>query len=108
MNLHIPALKYPIDRVRYIGIDPPESVTSQESLRKGEEEKGYGVWKGDWYGVGDVLGRKRRERGWVEGVLEGGMGEGVRGLLGWRGGGSGVEVFGGRVPWDEEALALVS
>lgn len=107
MDLHLPALKFPSSRVRYVGIDPPETVTSQESLIKGEEERGYGVWKGDLYGVGDVLGKKRVERGWEEemwGVVGEGLEDGVRGVLRWKGGGSGVEVYGGRLPWDEASM----
>ena len=73
-------------------------------LDEGERERGYGIWKGDLYGVGEVLVAKRRGRGWVEGTL-GVMGEGseevVRGLLRWRGGESGVQVYGGVLPWEE-------
>ncbi len=103
LDLHIPAIRWPSERVTYVGIDPPENVTSRESLERGERERGYGVWKRDLYGVGEVLGGKRRQRGWREGEPEGlgeGVEEGVRGLLGWRGGASGVEGFGVRLPWD--------
>ena len=87
-----------------MGIDPPEEVTPRGVLERGERERGVGVWEGDLYGMGGVLGGKRGGRGWEEGVV-GVVGEGkeggVVGLLGWRGGGDGREVYGGRLPWDE-------
>ena len=79
-------------------------VTSRASLDDGERKGGYGVWQRDLYGVGEVLGAKRVKRGWREDVL-GEIWEGVesevRDLLLWRGGKSGVEVFPGKLPWDE-------
>ena len=85
-------------------MDPPEHVTPRSVLDEGERKRGYGIWKGDLYGVGELLGAKRRGRGWVEGAL-GGMGEGseevVRGLLRWSGGESGVQVYGGLLPWEK-------
>ncbi|KAL6721370.1 hypothetical protein ACLMJK_000473 [Lecanora helva] len=105
LELHLPGIRWPRDRVTYVGIDPPECVTSKSSLEEGEERRGYGVWKGDLYGVGEVLGGKRVGRGWREECLGGlgeGVEEGVRGLLGWRGGESGVEVYGGDLPWAVE------
>lgn len=87
----------------FVGIDPPESVTPRRILDEWEELRGYGVWKGDLYGVGEVLGGKRAQRGWqerMEEVVGEGCDEGVRGLLEWRGGGSGVEVYDGALPWD--------
>lgn len=81
-------------------------MTGKESLEKGERERGYGVWKGDLYGVGDLLGGKRAQRGWEEGCLEEmgrGVEEVVRGLLVWRGGDGGTEIFGGKLPWELNA-----
>lgn len=103
-DIHVPAIRWPSHRIRLIGIDPPEHVTLRAVLEKGERERGYGVWRGDVYGVGEMLGRKRAVRGWIEGmeaVVGVGEGEGVRELLGWRGGESGVEIYPGRLPWDE-------
>lgn len=53
--------------------------------------------------------RKRSERGWkdeVEGIVGEGCEEGVRGLLGWDGGRTGVEVFSGALPWDEDRRTI--
>ncbi|KAJ5297173.1 F-box domain cyclin-like protein [Penicillium atrosanguineum] len=78
------------------GVDPPEHVTSQESLIKGEAVRGIGLWAKDLYGVGDELARKRKDRGWepgIEGVfLNRGLGEVVEHLVCWNGG-AGSEWF---------------
>lgn len=78
-------------------------MTPREELEKGEREKGYGIWEGDLYGVGSVLGGKREKRGWDDcalGVVGKGKEEGVDGLLRWRGGADGREVYRERLPWD--------
>ena len=78
-------------------------MTRRDVLERGEEEHGYGVWKGDLYGVGGALGGKREKRGWESGLLEvvgKGKEQGVGRLLGWRGGVDGMEVFEGELLWD--------
>lgn len=94
--------------MRYVGIDPPETVTSPETLIKGENERGYGVWKGDLYGVGELLGEKRMQRGWDDKTVEmlgEGLEDGISELLRWTGGESGVEVYGGNLPWCQDPMA---
>ena len=62
-----------------------------------------GVWKGDLYGVGAVLGAKREQRGWNDSCLAQ-IGEGkdehIDKLLEWRGGETRVEIYSGYLPWD--------
>ena len=90
--------------MNFVGIDPPESVSPRRLLEEGERERGWGVWKGDLYGMGELLVGKRRRRGWrdkLKEIVGEGCEEGVRGLLGWGGGRTGVEIFGGALPWDE-------
>lgn len=103
LELHCRALRWPLAKVAYIGIDPPEDVTPTSVLERGEREKGYGVWEGDLYGAGGVLGGKREKRGWDKGALDV-LGKGqeasVVRLLEWRGGVDGKEVYDGRLPWD--------
>ena len=73
-------------------------------MEEGERERGWGVWRGDLYGRRELLGGKRRARGWmdeVKGIVGEGCEEGVRELLDWDGGRTGVEVFDGVLPWDE-------
>ena len=105
LRLHCPAIRWPLAKFAYLGIDPPEDVTPKRVLEQGERENGYGVWEGDWYGVGSVLGEKRVKRGWDDGVLRilgTGKEEGVKGLLEWKGGADGKEVFEDELPWDGE------
>lgn len=103
LELHCRAVRWPLSQITYIGIDPPEDVTPISFLEQGERERGYGVWKGDLYGVGSVLGGKKEKRGWEDGALDvagNGKEESVAGLLQWRGGPDGKEVYKGRLPWD--------
>ncbi|KAI9881521.1 MAG: hypothetical protein M1830_000084 [Pleopsidium flavum] len=104
LELHAKAIRWPLERVSYLGIDPPEEITPRRTLEEGEERDGFGRWVGDLYGVGEVLARKRVGRGW-KGVYEGFLDEHVRALLEWKSGEGGREVFGGRLPWDEVGVA---
>ena len=77
---------------------------------EGERVRGYGAWNEDLYGVGEVLWGKRVGRGWraeeVGGILEKFEGEEremIKGLLEWRGGEDGNELYSGRLPWDQVA-----
>ena len=118
MELHVPALRYPVEKVTFIGIDPPEEVTSRASLDQGERERGFGLWKDDLYGVGAALEETRRRRGWkgwtkevLDGILgrdglegfEGKEREMVKALLEWKGGENGTEIFPGNLPWVQES-----
>lgn len=131
-NLHCKALKWPLSRIEVRGIDPPPddySFPHHEdylgSVEVGRPKTGAGrmaweegekracrEWEGDLYGVradekGNLgLGAKRKRRGWggergVD-ILWEGEGEGVRGLVAWKGGESGKEVFPEGLPWEEE------
>lgn len=87
-----------------MGIDPPESVTPRAVLDdvEGGVVGAMREWRADRYGVGEVLGGKRRKRGWMgrtEGVLRSGVEKGVRELVEWRGGETGMEVYAGKLPW---------
>jgi hypothetical protein len=64
LELHAPAIRWPEDRVQVQGIDPVMSIADLESTLRGEEENGYAVWKNDPMGTGDLLGGKRKLRGW--------------------------------------------
>ncbi|SMY18812.1 unnamed protein product [Zymoseptoria tritici ST99CH_1A5] len=106
LQLHGPAIKFPAHRLRGLGINPPFTAQEAEETEIGERERGYAPWKEDLYGVGEVLGRKRRERGWDdERVKDGWMDElsdEVRELLEWKGGSTGREIFPKALPWEEE------
>lgn len=91
-----------MNRLTYIGIDPPPEVTPSAVLEEGARE-GERDWGTDLYGEGLKLKGKRERRGWreeVNKVIGEESGEDVKGLLDWKGGKSKVEVFMGRLPWD--------
>ena len=93
-------------RVGFVGINPPAEVTDPETLRRGEEERGVGLWKGGLYGVGRELAGKRAKRGWEAGMEDGVfVGVGLEGvveeLVVWDGGIGGNEWFPklSQLPW---------
>lgn len=104
--MHLPAIgivpsmanKIPVG---FIGENPPEQISPLAELVDGEEKRGFGLWKDDMYGTGEVLGRKRRERGWSkleeEIVLDGERDEAVKRLVRWDGNGPFMEMD--DLPW---------
>jgi hypothetical protein len=70
MELHIPALRFPLRKVEFVGIDPKYMVKGDreydgeraEAVLRGSSEKGYGEWERDLLGEGEVLRRKRAGR----------------------------------------------
>lgn len=84
LELHAPAIHWPNDRIQVQGIDPVMSSADIESTLEGERKFGYDPWKEDPLGTGEVLGRKRQQRGWnVEqvGQLTEGLEDSVKDLL---------------------------
>ncbi|KAF2812137.1 uncharacterized protein BDZ99DRAFT_507552 [Mytilinidion resinicola] len=85
LELHARAIRWPKDRVRVQGIDPVMSAQELAETAEGEEKLGYGPWVDDSYGVGEVLAKKRKGRGWDEEVVKEigeGLEESVKVLLG--------------------------
>lgn len=77
--------------VAVIGINPPEEITPLDSLVRGEEMRGIGLWRKDLYGVSEDLASKRRKRGWECGMEEAAFGsrgleDAVEHLICWDGG----------------------
>jgi hypothetical protein len=66
-ELHLPALNYPINTARfeYVGIDPPFDEVKMQEIKAGDAKRGYGAWKEDLYGRGELLAGKRVARGWT-------------------------------------------
>lgn len=70
MELHIPALRFPLSKVGFLGIDPGymDPCSSEydearaEEVRRGSRENGYAEWERDPLGTGKVLSGKRRGR----------------------------------------------
>lgn len=70
MKLHVPALRYTVRKVKYIGIDPEYMDKGHptydeeraKEVRKGEDQRGFNEWEKDLLGVGESLKRKKRSR----------------------------------------------
>ncbi|KZF19071.1 hypothetical protein L228DRAFT_242102 [Xylona heveae TC161] len=124
-DLHCRAIKWPLERVEYIGINPPPEVTPPDTLVAAEAKSGFGLWKSDLYGTGKILHEKRVKRAWkaadAYGVVQYICGDlsdvqgdthekaleaSVMHLLRWTGGSSGVEVFPERLPWEDDDAAV--
>jgi len=100
VDLHCHAIKWPRDRLHWVGIDPPADVTPPEVLKASEEKDGIGLWKEDLYGAGKQLKAKRLRRGWENGVDMGPVEDSVADLLRWSGGETGVEIYPETLPWE--------
>ncbi|KAJ9611322.1 hypothetical protein H2200_004506 [Cladophialophora chaetospira] len=106
LELHLSAIKYPLERVTYIGIDPPFDTARMSEIEEGDRLRGYGAWKKDLYGASELLRSKREKRGWNEAAvgreivgryMDGEAKEGIERLLAW---GSCSERYPGRMPWE--------
>lgn len=64
LDLHIPAIQAPIHDVDFVGIDPPFDEEKLAQIIEGDRLRGYGVWKDDPNGTGNLLREKRVSRGW--------------------------------------------
>ncbi|KIN06496.1 hypothetical protein OIDMADRAFT_113505, partial [Oidiodendron maius Zn] len=74
LELHVATMRWPRDRVEFVGIDPGYMREGSEEwdgeraaeVRRGERERGFMVWKRDGFGKSEVLRRKRWQRNYFE------------------------------------------
>lgn len=64
LDLHCAAIRWPLEKIRYIGPVPLGGMAKIDALRRAEMENGYGQWKVDPYGANFFLSKKRQHRGW--------------------------------------------
>jgi len=101
LELHAPAIKWPPQRIRVHGINPPFSLEELEETRRGEHQRGFKLFSEDPYGAHSPLADKRRERNWnPHDIARLTQDEAVQWLLRWTGGETRREVFLGRLPWE--------
>jgi len=108
LELHLPAIAWNRETV-FVGIDPPFDRVRMAEIEEGDRLRGYGAWKGDPYGIGEVPRGKRVKRGWDGNVFRrevldslGGMSvkEELERVVFWDGGGGeGRLLEGVSVPW---------
>ncbi len=104
LELHAPAIKWPANRIRVRGVNPPFTHEELKSTEKGEAENAYELFVKDPYGVRPPLSEKREARHWERSntrVVFPGLDPVLGRLLMWEGGESGREVFPERLPWEE-------
>lgn len=107
LELHAKAIKWPADRFRVQGINPPFTLRELNEVQKLERERAYDLFATDPYGTGQTLAKKRRDRKWdtmsLKQVKVNAPEDSVRDLLDWTGGSSGTEIFPGKLPWENIA-----
>jgi len=103
LELHAPAIKYPAEGLRVLGINPPMNLADLQDVQSGEVLRGYAVFSTDLYGVRDPVHSKRIVRGWcpenIKAMMNGLQSE-VKRLLEWSGGVTGNEVLPDKLPWE--------
>lgn len=105
LELHAPAIKWPADRIRVQGINPPFTLLELQDTEEGEAERAFQLFVNDPYGVQPSLANKRRARNWdfhmIENLaieLEPEVGE----LLVWDGGKTGRDIYPRKLPWEDD------
>lgn len=63
LNIHCRSIGWPLDRISYVGINPPEEITAEGELNE-NEAKAVAAWREDLYGTRHELASKRLKRGW--------------------------------------------
>lgn len=105
LELHAPAIRWPVHRIRVQGINPPFTLPELQQTEEGEDMRAFQPFVKDPYGVQPSLADKRRARNWdfqmvadLAAEVEPEVGE----LLVWAGGKSGREIFPDKLPWEDE------
>ncbi|KAF2861373.1 hypothetical protein K470DRAFT_200306, partial [Piedraia hortae CBS 480.64] len=103
MRCHAPAIRWPMRKFSFHGVDPPFAPGEQEKVFAGEKAT-RDEFERDPYGIGAFLGKKRAERGWnaAEAIpeLESECEKKVVRLLSWKGGDDGKTIFPDTLPWE--------
>lgn len=107
LNIHCKSIAWPLDRISYVGINPPEDITAEGELNE-NEAKAVAAWREDLYGTRHELALKRLRRGWhplqVEEqlLLRDGdpLEKSVSDLLEYDGGRDGQTLFPEALPWN--------
>ena len=104
---HRKAIRWPADKLTFIGHNPPEDVTPNAALDLSEAGN-RACWIDDLYGANGQLARKRRNRGWRDAASLEAMEASrcyhfepeIRQLLEYDGGDDPRSIFRDRLPWD--------
>lgn len=104
LECHGPAIRWPQERLRIVGINPSFTRKELEAVQKGEHENAFKHFLSDPYGIKSPLKDKRLARNWNEDRLTQltdrvNVDPAVMNLLLWQGGATGVEIFSEPLPW---------
>jgi len=104
VDLHAPAIRWPSERFRVQGINPPFTKAELRETQEGEEARAFTPFSNDPYGVQPSLANKRRARNWDPHMvteLSSQVEPEVAQLLVYEGGPSGRDVFPHKLPWED-------
>ncbi|KAK5115328.1 hypothetical protein LTR62_001528 [Meristemomyces frigidus] len=100
LEIHGGAIRWPAERLRVQGINPPFTIAEQRETEHLEYEKAYKLFEADPYGMRPPLATKRIARNWRPQAAEGLSKDAVvKRLLAWESGESGSEKFPEELPW---------
>ena len=108
LKCHCEALRWPKDKIKVQGINPPFSTKELQEVTE-LEARCARQFDEDPYGIREPLAGKRKQRRWNDDALTAVLGgipdETVRvqlkRLLEWTGGDSGKEIFPHSLPWEQ-------
>lgn len=102
LHLHAPAIRWPADRIRTMGINPAFTREDLDQIHRNENENAFKHFIVDPYGLRPPLSEKRTSRNWNSTVLEKvaeSLEDRVTLLLKWDGGPAGKDIYSGPLPW---------
>lgn len=107
LDLHAPAIRWPTDRIRVQGLNPPVNAKELDEVTHGERERAFNMFVEDPYGVHGPLAEKRKARRWdpstAAKMADALVGEhALKRLLLWQGGDDGKQIFPDHLPWEDQ------
>ena len=100
LEQHAVAIRWPAEKIRVQGINPPFSLIELEQVQRGEYENAAKLYAEFPYGTHSETAAKWGDRNWSPGMdRKQSVDADVEALLRWRGGECGKEIFAGKLPW---------
>ncbi|WPH01794.1 Hypothetical protein R9X50_00464700 [Acrodontium crateriforme] len=106
LECHVPALKWPSNRVQVQGINPPFTLNELQEVERFEHLRAYRAFKEEnLYGRAAALAQKQLDRNWDPEALHRltvDLEQSVQDLVHWTGGSTGLEIFPHMLPWEQD------
>lgn len=106
LECHVPALKWPSNRIQVQGINPPFTLKELQEVEQFEHLRAYKAFKEEnLYGKAAALAQKQLDRNWDPEALQdltADLERSVQDLVYWTGGSTGLEIYPQRLPWEQD------